>query len=90
MFNFVIQKLYKLMSEQALKIPKNKYYRTLYCLSKNQNIHLMKLTTLLQNKNQEIFEKDMWGKYMVSKVLLLLYLGLRSNTYNDTTGFEIY
>jgi hypothetical protein len=59
------------MSEQALQIPKTKYYRTLYCLSKNQNIHLMRLTQLLQNKNQDLFEKDMWGKYMASKVLSL-------------------
>jgi hypothetical protein len=91
MFNFVIQKLYKLMAEQALQIPKPKYYRTLYCLSKNQNIHLMRLTLLLQNKNQDLFDKDMWGKYMASKVLSSYNtIGLRPNTHNDPTGLKVY
>jgi hypothetical protein len=51
MFNFVIQKFYKLMAEGALHLQKQRYYLVLYCLSRNQNCHLNKLLTMLEDRH---------------------------------------
>lgn len=39
-FNYVMQKIIRLMHNGDLKISKELYYHQIMCISKNQNIHL--------------------------------------------------
>ncbi|CAD8072393.1 unnamed protein product [Paramecium primaurelia] len=90
-FNYVIQKIIKMSHLGILKLNQELYYTTIFCISKNQNVHLKRMSDQLMSKNPEKFDRETWGRYLISQEYKKI-LTVTKNDIKHTEDFylEIY
>ncbi|CAD8209914.1 unnamed protein product [Paramecium octaurelia] len=90
-FNYVIQKVIKMSHQGILKLTQELYYTTIFCISKNQNVHLKRMSDQLMSKNPEKFDRETWGRYLISQEYKKI-LTVTKNDIKHTEDFylEIY
>ncbi|CAD8156173.1 unnamed protein product [Paramecium octaurelia] len=90
-FNYVIQKIIKMQHQGMLKLTQELYYSTIFCLSKNQNVHLKRMLDQLMSTNPDKFDRETWGRYLISQEYQTI-LTVIKNDIQHTEDFylEIY
>ncbi|CAD8122008.1 unnamed protein product [Paramecium sonneborni] len=90
-FNYVIQKIIKMSHQGILKLNQELYYTTIFCISKNQNVHLKRMSDQLVSKNPDKFDRETWGRYLISQEYKKI-LTVTKNDIKHTEDFylEIY
>ncbi|CAD8087604.1 unnamed protein product [Paramecium primaurelia] len=90
-FNYVIQKIIKMSHQGMLKLTQELYYSIIFCISKNQNVHLKRMYDQLMSTNPDKFDRETWGRYLISQEYKKI-LTVTKNDIKHTEDFylEIY
>ncbi|CAD8066783.1 unnamed protein product [Paramecium primaurelia] len=65
-FNYVIYKIIKMSQQGIIKFTQELYYYQIFCISKNQNVHLKRIYDKLMSTYPDKFNRAIWSRYQIS------------------------